>query len=135
MAIDRKNLKLLSASLTEPLSADMLVGSWQNELGSVMAIETFDGRNFTGTYKTAVSAGGGSVTGVLAGTVAGDAIAFTVNWSGAFSSVTAWSGLLLGTADSPVVYTLWHLAATPEEDSEYWLAINAGADLFVPRVD
>ena len=66
-----------------------LEGFWRNELGSTMEVERFDGTNFTGTYTSAVSAGGTAAKGTLSGTVADDAIAFCVNWKQAFESVTA----------------------------------------------
>jgi hypothetical protein len=108
------------------------VGVWKNELGSTMEIEHFDGTNFTGIYTSAVSANGQSAKGVLSGTVAGDAIAFLVNWKEEFASVTAWSGLVLGNGDTPAIYALWHMSSTPAADEGAWESIMAGADLFFP---
>jgi len=128
MAIDRKALKPYSASAA---SAPNLLGSWRNELGSTMTITSFDGTTFGGTYTSAVSSGGSSVSGSLAGTLAGDAVGFVVNWKPAFSSVTSWSGLLLTAGDALIIYTLWHMADTPDKEADYWESILAGADLFV----
>jgi hypothetical protein len=108
------------------------VGVWKNELGSTMEVEQYDGTNFTGSYTSAVSANGQSAKGTLSGTVAGDAVAFLVNWKQQFSSVTAWSGLVLGDAATPAIYALWHLSTTPEADDGAWESIMAGADLFFP---
>lgn len=71
----------------------------------------------TDRHTSAVSADGTAAKGTVSGTVAGDAIAFCVNWKQAFESVTAWSGLLLSDGMLPTVYTLWHLASTPEKVS------------------
>jgi avidin family protein len=129
MAINRKALKPYSASGKS--TGPNLQGVWQNELGSTMTITSFDGTTFSGTYASAVSSGGGSVSGTLAGTLAGDAVGFIVNWKPAFSSVTSWSGIVLTSGDALAIYSLWHLASTPESDADYWESITAGADLFV----
>lgn len=109
-----------------------LEGFWRNELGSTMEVKRFDGTTFTGTYTSAVSADGTAAKGTVSGTVAGDAIAFCVNWKQAFESVTAWSGLLLSDGKVPTIYTLWHLASTPEKEEDAWESILAGTDRFVP---
>lgn len=108
------------------------VGVWENELGSSMEIDQFDGTAFTGTYTSAVSAEGKSAKGALSGTIAGDAIAFLVNWKEEFSSVTAWSGLVLSNGKTTAINTLWHMASTPETVDGAWESILAGADLFLP---
>jgi hypothetical protein len=107
-------------------------GTWQNELGSTMTITSFSGGQFSGTYSSPVSGGGGQVEGPLTGSLAGDAIAFVVNW-GNLNSVTAWSGLV-GTAnegEQNMIYALWHLAETPGAPDQWWESILAGVDLFV----
>lgn len=129
MSIDRKALKSYSASGKS--AAPGLLGVWQNELGSTMTITSFDGTTFGGTYSSAVSEGVGPVSGTLAGTLSGDAVGFTVNWAPTFSSVTSWNGLLLTDGDTLVIYSLWHLASTPESEANFWESILAGADLFV----
>jgi len=131
MSIERKALKPYSASKTLTLAViPAITGVWQNELGSTMTIMSFDGENFSGTYTSAVSEGEGPVTGTLAGTLAGDAVAFTVNWSPTFSSATSWNGLVLTSGGELVIYSLWHLASTPESTEGFWQSIQAGADLF-----
>lgn len=129
MSIDRKLLKPYST--TKKAAAPNLQGIWQNELGSTMTITSFDGTRFSGTYASAVSSGSGSATGALAGTLAGDAIGFMVNWEPGFASVTSWSGIVMADGDTLAIYSLWHLASTPESEADYWEAILAGADLFI----
>lgn len=129
MSINRKALKTYTA--TGKSAAAGLKGVWQNELGSTMTISSFDGTTFDGTYVSAVSSGPGSATGKLVGTLTGDAVGFTVNWAPTFSSVTSWNGLLLTDGESLVIYSLWHLASTPESEADSWESILAGADLFV----
>jgi|SRR5579875_1300978 len=106
-------------------------GLWINELGSTMTIEEYDGTNFFGSYTSLVSADGKTVSGRVSGTIAGDSIAFTVNWKADFSSVTAWSGIVMGSEEGSAIYTLWHLSSTPESDDDVWQSIKAGSDLFV----
>jgi len=127
MSINRKALKPYPRA--KGAAAPSLLGVWQNELGSTMTITTFDGTNFAGIYTSPVSSGPGPATGPVAGTLSGIALAFTVNWTG-FSSVTSWSGLLLTDDSLLVMYTLWHLASTPESQANFWESILAGADLF-----
>jgi hypothetical protein len=129
MSFDRKALK--PYSLKGGRAAPSLLGVWQNELGSTMTIAAFDGTTFTGTYTSAVSSQSSPATGELSGTLSGIALGFTVNWGLAFSSVTSWSGLLLTDGNSLAIYTLWHLASTPESEADFWESILAGADLFV----
>lgn len=129
MAINRKALK--PYALKGSAAAPSLLGVWENELGSTMTITSFDGTTFTGTYTSPVSSGPSPATGKLAGTLSGIALGFTVNWGPNFSSVTSWSGLLLTDGNSLVMYTLWHLAATPESEADFWESILAGADLFI----
>jgi hypothetical protein len=132
MTINRKQLRAYSA--TKPsgkASVPAISGTWQNELGSTMIITSFDGKNFSGSYTSAVSGGSGPVTGTLTGTLSGDAIGFTVNWSPTYSSVTSWNGLVLTWGEGLAIYALWHLAATPESATDVWESILAGADLFV----
>jgi Avidin family len=72
MPIDRKLLQPYSFSPKSNQAESVgLLGTWQNELGSVMTIEKVDGATFSGTYASSVSSGQGSVNGTLAGTVAG----------------------------------------------------------------
>lgn len=131
MMIDRKTLRRWSAATRGAGTAPPgLVGKWENELGSIMTIEQFDGTNFSGTYQSAVSSDGKSLTGPLLGTIAGDALAFTVNWGTTYSSVTSWNGLLLGDGSQTYMYTLWNLSSTPENEDDVWQSIQAGAELF-----
>jgi hypothetical protein len=96
-----------------------------------MAITSFNGTDFSGTYTSAVSSQSNPASGPLSGTISGIALGFTVNWGGNFSAVTSWNGLLLTEGGALVIYTLWHLASTPESAGEFWESVLAGADLFV----
>ncbi|RKP52231.1 avidin/streptavidin family protein [Trinickia fusca] len=132
MAVDRKKLKPFSLQLkSEQAATSSLEGTWTNELGSTMLITQTSGSTFGGTYKSAVSSGGQSVKGTLAGTIAGDALAFTVNWQPTYSSVTSWNGLLLSDPQGDLyIYSLWNMSSTPQDPSNFWESILAGADLF-----
>jgi len=109
MSIERKQLRpYLASKSSDQTSVPALLGTWQNEIGSTMTVTSFDGTNFSGSYTSAVSEGSGPATGTLSGTLAGNAIAFTVNWLPIFPSVTGWNGLLLTASDELVIYSLWN---------------------------
>ncbi|MEX3992847.1 avidin/streptavidin family protein [Paraburkholderia sp. EG286A] len=131
MLIDRRALRPLSRiAQGEKAATPELVGKWENELGSVVTIDQFDGTNFSGTYETAVGNDGLAATAPLFGTVAGDAIAFTVNWGPTYVSVRGWSGLLLADGNQACMYTLWNLSCTPMDEDDFQHSILTGADLF-----
>ncbi len=105
MLRSKRDLKLLS---TQVQREPNLVGTWVNELGSRMQIDSVDDGLITGTYWSKVSAEQDPVCGNLTGMVAGDTIGFAVNWQPTFDSVTSWSGKLLATDQGyPYIFTLW----------------------------
>lgn len=73
------------AAVVRPAAVPDFSGKWINELNSYMELDV-DGSEISGTYTSAVSGGGGPVTGDLSGYVNGNLISFVVNWS---SSITA----------------------------------------------
>ena len=108
-----------------------LKGKWTNELGATMEIQSSGGGKFAGQYTSAVSAGGNPVSGSLSGVYGGDAISFVVTWQPTYNSTTSWSGLILADdSDRLHLYTLWHLAETPDKPSDWWESILAGSDRF-----
>ena len=129
MLKSKKDLKPFSAANNVP----NLLGTWTNELQSTMTITSVTGGNFVGTYASAVSTPGGSVTGTLSGAFSGNAISFVVNWGPALASTSAWSGLILtdGSPDLLYLYTLWNVAETPDQPGNWWESILAGSDFFV----
>ena len=99
MLRSKRDLKLLSTQIEREPN---LVGTWINELGSRMQIDSVDDGLISGTYWSKVSAEDDPVCGDLTGMVAGDTIGFAVNWRPTFNSVTSWSGKLLRqTRDTP----------------------------------
>ncbi|MEO6781672.1 MAG: avidin/streptavidin family protein [Bradyrhizobium sp.] len=99
MLRSKRDLKLLSKQIEREPN---LVGTWINELGSRMQIDSVDDGLITGTYWSKVSAEQDPVCGDLTGMVAGDTIGFAVNWQPTFNSITSWSGKLLATdQDTP----------------------------------
>ena len=106
-------------------------GTWKNELGSEMTIVQA-GQALTGKYISPVSGGGGPVIGLLVGWADGQVISFTVNWPQ--PSITAWVGHLVTEDGTEAIETLWHLATTmanPDDPTELWESVLAGADRFV----
>jgi Avidin family len=81
-----KHGKALARSVTRTTAAPNFGGRWINELNSKMTLKV-QGVKISGTYTSAVSGGGGSVSGKLSGYVNGNMISFVVNWP---SSITAW---------------------------------------------
>jgi hypothetical protein len=90
-----------------------------------------NGSVVTGTYVSAVSDTGGPTPSFpVSGSVAGDLISFSVNWSGA---ITAWVGHGVFAAGAPQILTLWHLVQTVDDEtdpSKKWQTVFAGADEF-----
>lgn len=102
-------------------------GQWINELGSeVHLIQT--NIALSGSYRSAVSAGGKQTIGDLVGFVDGDLIAFTVSWRD-FQAITSWVGQLQPGAPVQTLKMLWQMANQVGAGEE-WASINAGADVF-----
>ena len=128
MLRSKRDLKLLSTQIEREPN---LVGTWVNELGSRMQIDSVDDGLISGTYWSKVSAEDDPVCGDLTGMVAGDTIGFAVNWQPTFDSVTSWSGKLLATDQGyPYIFTLWHLSHDVGDGAVWWQSFLAGSDTF-----
>jgi hypothetical protein len=128
MLRSKRDLKLLSTQIQHEPN---LVGTWVNELGSKMRIDSVDDGLITGKYWSKVSAEKEPVCGDLTGMVAGDTIGFAVNWRPTFDSITSWSGKLLTTDQGyPYIFTLWHLSHDVGDASDWWQSFLAGSDTF-----
>lgn len=104
----------------------MFLEPWVNELESTMTIaQTKD--VLSGSYKSAVSAGGTQATGNLQSYVDGDLIAFIVHWN-EFQAITAWVGQL-EPKNTKQLNTLWQMTSQVTAGEE-WASINSGADYF-----
>jgi hypothetical protein len=97
--------KALARSTTKATAAPNFGGTWINELNSSMTLHV-QGAEISGTYTSAVSGGGGPVSGDLSGYVNGNLISFVVNWP---SSITAWVGHLVQEDGEDVIETLWQM--------------------------
>ncbi len=117
------------SSLSDPGS---FAGRWVNEYGSTMDL-TVTGNQLTGSYTTAVSSTGQPLTAPLTGTVQGDLVSFTVNWT-PLMSITAWVGQMVDeAAGTPRIVTLWQMTTEVPDDQEptgLWTSILAGTDTF-----
>ncbi|MCW7548159.1 MULTISPECIES: avidin/streptavidin family protein [Photorhabdus] len=119
-------------------------GKWVNELGSTIEIIQKDKKPFfTGKYTSAVSAEGGSTTGIITGTICGNLIVFLVNWD-EYAAITSWVGQI--DINSPFIVTtepttaknsfpekittLWMMTSRPEDIKDEWASINSGTDTF-----
>jgi hypothetical protein len=128
---------LVCLVMASVISAVNLVGKYQNELGSVMSIDTFDGMTFSGIYSTAVSSNGSSLQAPVNGfyntaTRTEGTIAFSVNWKFLNNdkkqviSTTSWNGIVR--SDS-TIHTTWLLTEYCVLADE-WDATTIGKDLF-----
>ena len=105
-------------------------GTWENELKSEVTLAQ-TGDILTGTYTSAVSAGGTRTIGDLQGYVDGDLIAFVVHWRD-FQAITTWVGQLDPNAAKQQINTLWHMTKQVTTGDE-WASINTGADYFTRK--
>ena len=113
-----------------PSSSFDFNGRWENELGSYMDLQV-SGMDVVGVYVSAVSESAGPTPPFpLNGTLVGDLISFTVNWT---EAITAWVGHGVVDEGQPQILTLWHLVLTvPNEldPKQQWQTVKAGADEF-----
>jgi len=105
-------------------------GTWLNELQSKVIFKQV-GAVLSGTYESAVSAGGNKTVGDLQGYVDGDLISFVVHWRD-FQAITAWAGQLDPQATTQQINTLWQMTKQVGPGEE-WASINAGADYFTRK--
>jgi hypothetical protein len=127
MPRSKQELKPISASKQDELD---LEGTWVNQLGSKMEIDSVKVGLIKGRYWSEVSKGQNLLCGVLSGTVAGDNISFTVNWL-TENAVTSWSGKLLVSIVGNKILTRWeHLYV----DSGGKVKKRCGRDTFVQMI-
>jgi hypothetical protein len=114
-----------------------LQGTWYNELGSTMVINTVSDGGFTGSYTTGVSSthcaqGNFKLVGQTDTDSGGEAVAFVVCWQNDISncqSITAWSGQAqnINGEDQIIAFWLLTVEASPAQD---WYATHVGEDIF-----
>jgi hypothetical protein len=118
--------------------AAALVGTWQNERGSQLVIDTVDADgHFHGAFRSGVGNVDPSAAFRVSGIANGDVIGFSVAFGGA-GSVASWSGQLTraedeGGAPEDRLVTTWHLArdvADVDEAAQLWAATLTGSDVF-----
>jgi hypothetical protein len=124
-------LALQKTKKRKPVTFDFN-GRWRNELGSYMDVRVDANNNLKGQYVSAVSDDGEPTPPTdLGGTVAGDLIAFTVNWGGA---IATWAGHGVFDKDNqPEIFTLCHLVisiAAETDPEKQWETVMAGSDSF-----
>ena len=114
-----------------------LLGTWYNELGSTLVIDSVANGQLTGSYITPVSAAAGvqgrfALTGQTDVDSGGEAIAFVVCWRNQefqCKSITAWSGQAQTLNGDDVITSFWLLTveSSPTDD---WYATHVGQDVF-----
>lgn len=104
-----------------------LVGTWQNELGSQMVIQSANGGLLTGQYTSKVGSGS---TSPLYGSYSDDnlVLSFSVNWS-TVNSTTAWAGQL---REDGKIHTTWLLVTQSDSLNDLWSSTRVGKDIFWP---
>ena len=111
-----------------------LNGTWYNELGSKMILET-NGNNIVGTYNTGV--GDASGTYKLVGLFnASDEPSLSIGWvvvwsneAGNSESVTSWSGQLQPVDGQDTIVATWLLTSETDSDDD-WQSTKVGIDRF-----
>ena len=109
------------------------VGSWQNEQGSVLQIDSIDkGNRIYGVYKSSSGVDGRSFP--LQGWynkfgAPAQALSFSVHW-GEYGSITSWTGYIEMREEQCQIYTLWHLIR-PNTDF-VWERIIVNSSTFSP---
>jgi hypothetical protein len=111
-----------------------LNGTWYNELGSQMTLQT-NGNIISGTYQTAV----GDASGIfnLIGQIVLDddsslVLGWVVVWQNQFGnsdSVTTWSGQLQSVNGTPTIVTTWLLTSETDPNDD-WHSTLVGKDIF-----
>lgn len=116
-----------------------LVGTWHNELGSTLIIESVQSGVLSGTYETTGASGTCAkgkfrVSGVTDTEKGGNNIGFAVSWRNDLSnchSVTAWSGQVLNPGPSQYISAFWLLTVESSQAAS-WAATHIGLDTFEP---
>jgi hypothetical protein len=120
---------------TFPVDSVAAVGAtftYENELGSTMTFTVGAGGELSGTYTSAVSGGGGPVSGPMAGFIDSHSIAWSVSWPNA-PAVTSWTGAFISNGTGFNIETLWYMATQASTSgAPFWTAVQAGADTFTP---
>ena len=112
-------------------------GTWFNELGSTMVLRPVSRGQFSGDYRTAVSAtacarGVFRITGRSATDIGGDTLGFVVSWNNRGSvckPVTAWSGQAQTINGVDQINAFWLLTVESNPDMN-WYATHVGQDVF-----
>jgi hypothetical protein len=115
---------LLLASAAAPASAQGFTGTWQNELGSYLVIQSSN--PLIGYYiNMAPNTNCRGVTYPIMGSVTGNTIVWSVNWMGPLNcySQTSWTGFLY----NGKIVTLWNLVINGTSSTSQ---IRQGSDTF-----
>jgi hypothetical protein len=118
-----------------------LIGTWYNELGSILVISNVRRGVLSGSYETAVSSSGCAqgtfnVVGVTDTDSGGHNVGFAISWNNQNSqcaSVTAWSGQLLSDANGNPYITAFWLLTVESTQANSWSATHVGQDTFTTQ--
>ncbi len=114
--------------------AQEILGSWQNDLGSILVIDSISQQGIlSGEYRSSSGVDGRvfPMQGWLNSSEqsASTAITFSVHW-GDYGSITSWSGYIDSDSSGRYIKTLWHLVRPGEK--EPWERIITNASTFRP---
>lgn len=111
---------------------ESIPGAWQNELGSVLVIDSINSdHQIMGKYKSSTGVDGQVFP--LLGWINEEkesgriSIAFSVRWDG-YGSITSWTGYFDADEQGTFMKTLWHLVR-PQSDLP-WERIITNASIF-----
>jgi hypothetical protein len=106
-----------------------LTGSWKNERGSELKIDSVVDGKISGGFRSGVGRVDPSSWFPLTGFIRGDVVGFVVDF-GSAGSVGSWAGQI----DGKRLVTTWHLARNvpdADEANALWSAMLTGSDVFV----
>ena len=125
-------LFLITTYLPQTLAqADQLVGNWENELGSMLVVDSVQNYVMHGAYHSSSGVDGrifplqGWVN--RSDSTSAWAVSFMVQWED-YGSITSWTGFLDEDKEGPYLKTLWHLVRPGEK--EPWERIITNSSTF-----
>jgi hypothetical protein len=120
------------ATPVEPPELRAVLGTWYNQHGSELVLESSGERKLSGYFKSRSGLAKGGERCAVTGYVAGDLVAFVVDF-GRFDSLTAWTGHFVIESDEPRIRACWHMSVKVplrHADDELWRGTWTGEDEF-----
>uniref|UniRef100_UPI00398E7D8B avidin n=1 Tax=Pristiophorus japonicus TaxID=55135 RepID=UPI00398E7D8B len=119
-------------------SKPTISGCWENELGSVLAIDVDGAGQVNGRYRSKVAEGRSGAEGSVVGSYQSGNLptfGFVVKWAspGTTEAISVWTGQYFMLNDKEVLDTMWLLRNNVRTESMNWDATRVGMDIFYRR--